>query len=91
MVMAGNPYKDGEAFRAPDMLANRADIYNLGDIMSGMEDVFAELHRKRLDFKPCACPLANRDMTDVYRLINMAKSAGSVDAEVNSDDLKLSV
>ncbi|WP_157618778.1 AAA family ATPase, partial [Vibrio sp. HI00D65] len=35
VVMAGNPYTEsGEAFRVPDMLANRADIYNLGDMLS---------------------------------------------------------
>ncbi len=34
VVMAGNPYTEiGETFRIPDMLANRADTYNLGDII----------------------------------------------------------
>jgi hypothetical protein len=34
VVMAGNPYTEsGETFRIPDMLANRADVYNLGDIL----------------------------------------------------------
>ena len=28
----------GERFRIPDMLANRADIYNLGDVLSGRDD-----------------------------------------------------
>ena len=33
LVMAGNPYTEsGEVFKIPDMLANRADIYNLGDM-----------------------------------------------------------
>ena len=32
--MAGNPYTEsGEKFQIPDMLANRADTYNLGDII----------------------------------------------------------
>jgi hypothetical protein len=36
VVMAGNPYTEsGEKFRIPDMLANRADTYNLGDILGG--------------------------------------------------------
>jgi hypothetical protein len=36
VVMAGNPYTEsGEAFKIPDMLANRADTYNLGDILGG--------------------------------------------------------
>ena len=40
--MADNPYPEsGEAFFIPDMLANRADIYNLGDVLSGREASFA--------------------------------------------------
>ncbi|MCP5077160.1 MAG: AAA family ATPase, partial [Psychromonas sp.] len=42
VVMAGNPYTEsGEAFTIPDMLANRADIYNLGDTLSGREHEFS--------------------------------------------------
>ena len=46
LAMAGNPYTEsGEMFKIPDMLANRADIYNLGDVLSGREAVFApKLH-----------------------------------------------
>ena len=34
VIMAGNPYTEsGDKFQIPDMLANRADIYNLGDII----------------------------------------------------------
>ncbi|MET8544283.1 hypothetical protein ABZW03_27120, partial [Kitasatospora sp. NPDC004799] len=28
-------------FRLPDMLANRADVWNLGDAVAGREDLFA--------------------------------------------------
>jgi hypothetical protein len=36
VVMAGNPYTEsGQKFKIPDMLANRADTYNLGDIIGG--------------------------------------------------------
>ena len=42
VCMAGNPYTEsGEAFQIPDMLANRADTYNLGDILEGQDAVFA--------------------------------------------------
>ena len=42
VVMAGNPYTEsGEKFTIPDMLANRADTYNLGDILGGKEEQFA--------------------------------------------------
>ncbi|ANZ37405.1 DNA repair ATPase [Lentzea guizhouensis] len=40
--MAGNPYTEtGRAFRVPDMLANRADVWNLGDVLHGRESLFA--------------------------------------------------
>ncbi len=42
VVMAGNPYTEsGERFRIPDMLANRADTYNLGDVLADSERAFA--------------------------------------------------
>ncbi len=76
VVMAGNPYTEsGEAFKVPDMLANRADIYNLGDIMSGMEDIFALSYiENSLTSNTVLAPLANRDLSDVHRLIKMAKA-----------------
>ena len=76
VVMAGNPYTEsGEAFKVPDMLANRADIYNLGDIMSGMEEVFALSYiENSLTSNAVLAPLANRDLSDVHRLIKMAKA-----------------
>ncbi|MEZ4888488.1 MAG: ATP-binding protein [Chitinophagales bacterium] len=41
VVMAGNPYTEsGEKFQIPDMLANRADTYNLGDIIGDSADLF---------------------------------------------------
>ena len=41
VVMAGNPYTEsGEVFKIPDMLANRADIYNLGDVLGSVRDKF---------------------------------------------------
>ncbi|MFQ9246270.1 MAG: hypothetical protein ACLR3R_02260 [Clostridium paraputrificum] len=41
VVMAGNPYTEsGEKFKIPDMLANRADVYNLGDMLMENEEAF---------------------------------------------------
>ncbi len=75
VVMAGNPYTEsGEAFRIPDMLANRADIYNLGDILGGMEEQFALSYiENALTSNPVLAPLAVREMADVYKLIDLAK------------------
>jgi len=75
IVMAGNPYTEsGEQFRIPDMLANRADVYNLGDILGGRADAFAlSFLENALTSSPTLAPLATRELGDVYKLIRMAK------------------
>lgn len=75
VVMAGNPYTEsGDVFKVPDMLANRADIYNLGDILGGMEEQFALSYiENALTTNAVLAPLAVRKMTDVYRLIDLAQ------------------
>lgn len=75
VCMAGNPYTEsGEAFKVPDMLANRADIYNLGDILGGMEEQFAMSYiENALTSNSVLAPLALRDMQDVYKFIAMVK------------------
>ncbi len=75
VVMAGNPYTEsGEVFKIPDMLANRADIYNLGDTLSGMQDAFALSYiENALTSNPVLAPLATRDMADVYRFVAKAE------------------
>jgi len=75
VVMAGNPYTEsGETFRIPDMLANRADVYNLGDILGGKADAFAlSFLENALTSNATLSPLATRDLGDVYKLIRMAR------------------
>ena len=84
VVMAGNPYTEsGETFKVPDMLANRADIYNLGDILSGKERQFELSYIENcLTSNPVLAPLATRDMADVYRLIDGAKGQEVVSTEL---------
>jgi hypothetical protein len=84
VVMAGNPYTEsGDVFKIPDMLANRADIYNLGDVLSGQEQQFALSYIENcLTSNQVLAQLALRDMQDVYKLIAMAKGE-----EVASTDL----
>lgn len=74
VVMAGNPYTEsGDAFQVPDMLANRADIYNLGDVLSGMEDAFALSYiENSLSANTVLAPLATRGMDDFYRFADLA-------------------
>jgi hypothetical protein len=75
MVMAGNPYTEsGEKFQIPDMLANRADTYNLGDILEGKGDAFALSYLENsLTSNPSLAPLAGRPQKDVYLLVRMAQ------------------
>ena len=75
VVMAGNPYTEsGEMFRIPDMLANRADIYNLGDVLGGMESAFLLSYIENcLTSNPVLAPLATREMADLYRFVAKAE------------------
>ncbi|MBX5482196.1 MAG: DNA repair ATPase [Myxococcaceae bacterium] len=75
VVMAGNPYTEsGERFRIPDMLANRADTYNLGEILGGREELFALSYvENALTSNPVTAPLAGRDPKDTWKLIRMAQ------------------
>lgn len=75
VVMAGNPYTEsGEVFKIPDMLANRADIYNLGDILGGMDEQFALSYiENSLTSNAILAQLATRDTEDVYRFVKLAK------------------
>ncbi|WNG17158.1 DNA repair ATPase [Cystobacter fuscus] len=75
VVMAGNPYTEtGDRFRIPDMLANRADTYNLGDILDGKQDLFALSYiENALTSNAALAPLATRDPADIHKLIRMAR------------------
>lgn len=75
IVMAGNPYTEsGDVFKIPDMLANRADIHNLGDVLSGQEALFALSYiENALTANPLLLPLASRDPADVRLLVRMAQ------------------
>lgn len=87
VVMAGNPYTEsGEVFKIPDMLANRADIYNLGDVLGGMEDVFKLSYLENcLTSNPILAPLATRDMADLYRFIDKAEDKPFSSNELSYD------
>jgi hypothetical protein len=75
IVMAGNPYTEsGARFQIPDMLANRADTYNLGDILEGKQDAFALSYLENaLTSNAILAPLAGRDAQDTYKLIAIAR------------------
>ena len=85
VVMAGNPYTEsGETFQIPDMLANRADVYNLGDVLSGKADAFAlSFLENALTSNATLAPLATRALGDVYKLVQMAKGAPVATTELS--------
>ncbi len=75
IAMAGNPYTEsGAKFELPDMLANRADTYNLGDVLTGKEDLFALSYLENsLTANPLLAPLASRDPADFRLLVRRAQ------------------
>lgn len=75
VVMAGNPYTEsGQRFRVPDMLANRADTYNLGDVLTGNDDLFARSFLENaLTANKVTAPLSGRDPADFDRLVRAAE------------------
>ncbi|MEU0215343.1 DNA repair ATPase [Streptomyces sp. NPDC006265] len=75
VCMAGNPYTEsGSRFQVPDMLANRADVWNLGDVLTGKDDVFAlSFIENALTANPVLAPLAGRDRADLDLLIRLAQ------------------
>jgi len=75
VIMAGNPYTEsGESFQIPDMLSNRADVYNLGDVLSGKDALFALSYiENSLTSNAALAPLATREQADTYKLIRMAQ------------------
>ncbi|MDU0371842.1 DNA repair ATPase [Hymenobacter endophyticus] len=77
VVMAGNPYTEsGDVFQLPDMLANRADIYNLGDILTaGSEDAFRLSYLENaLTSNAALGRLATQSPQDVPALIRLAET-----------------
>ncbi|GAA4638490.1 DNA repair ATPase [Actinoallomurus vinaceus] len=80
VCMAGNPYTEsGQRFRIPDMLANRADVWNLGDVLSGREDLFALSYLENaLTSNPVLAPLSTRERGDVELFVRLAQGDTTV-------------
>jgi hypothetical protein len=86
MCMAGNPYTgSGQRFRVPDMLANRADVWNLGDVLSGRDELFAlSFIENALTSNAVLAPLSTRPPGDVELLVRIARG----DQRVRTDRLE---
>ncbi len=76
VVMAGNPYTEtGEKFQIPDMLANRSDIYNLGDIIGDTADAFKLSYLENcLTSNAILAKVAAKSHKDVLKLIKVAET-----------------
>ena len=76
VVMAGNPYTEsGEKFKIPDMLANRADTYNLGDMSRENEIAFNSSYLENaVTSNPVLKPLSNKSQKDIQSFIRIAET-----------------
>ena len=83
VCMAANPYTEsGQRFRLPDMLANRADVWNLGEVLTGREDVFAlSFLENALTANPVLAPLAGAEPAELRRLVRLAAGDPAASAD----------
>ncbi len=90
VIMAGNPYTEsGEKFQIPDMLANRADIYNLGDIIGDTADLFKlSLIENAMTSNPILYQLSSKYFDDIYKLIEMVETGSQEGIELQGNHTK---
>ncbi|MEW7288938.1 DNA repair ATPase [Aquimarina sp. 2304DJ70-9] len=90
VIMAGNPYTEsGEKFQIPDMLANRADIYNLGDIIGDTADLFKlSLIENSMTSNPVLHQLSSKYFEDIYRLIEIVETGSQEGVELKGNHTK---
>ncbi|OQY26988.1 MAG: AAA family ATPase [Candidatus Cloacimonetes bacterium 4572_55] len=90
VVMAGNPYTEsGEKFQIPDMLSNRADTYNLGDIIGNNEESFVRSYLENaLTSNPILSKLAfsssKGSRNDLYSFIQLTESGTKGNVEFDA-------
>ncbi|MBX2921046.1 MAG: DNA repair ATPase [Chitinophagaceae bacterium] len=87
VVMAGNPYTEsGEQFKIPDMLANRADVYNLGDVIGNSGYLFnLSLVENSVAENRYLQRIAGRSIEDLYKLINYIESESDMLPELEGN------
>ncbi|MDP1560612.1 MAG: DNA repair ATPase [Pirellulaceae bacterium] len=87
VVMAGNPYTEsGDKFKIPDMLANRADTYNLGDVIGDQAHAFELSYLENcLTSNSALAPLQAASQKDVHTIIEMATNAGQTNAALEGN------
>jgi len=87
VVMAGNPYTEsGERFQIPDMLSNRADVYNLGEIIGQSAEAFELSYIENcLTSNPVLQPLARASSTDQHAIFKAARRGSLEGLELESN------
>jgi MoxR-like ATPase len=87
VVMAGNPYTEsGEKFQVPDMLANRADIYNLGDIIGGKARAFELSYLENtITSNATTARLSGKSQKDILTLIKVAETGNQEGIEFEAN------
>jgi MoxR-like ATPase len=87
IVMAGNPYTEsGEQFKIPDMLANRADVYNLGDVIGSSDQLFKlSLIENSVAENKYLQRISNRSFEDLYKLINYIETQSEMLPELEGN------
>ena len=77
IIMAGNPYTEtGDKFKIPDMLANRADVYNLGDVGSSHKQAFeTSFLENALTSNPVLKVITERNHEDIHRFLSLVNKA----------------
>ena len=90
VIMAGNPYTEsGDKFRIPDMLANRADIYNLGDVIGDSAALFKlSLIENALTSNDLLRQLSSKYFDDIYKIINHVEQGGDSALELEGNHTK---
>lgn len=87
VVMAGNPYTEsGEQFKIPDMLANRADVYNLGDVIGSSDQLFRlSLIENCVAENRYLQRISNRSFDDLYKLISYVETKSDMLPELEGN------
>ena len=87
VVMAGNPYTEsGAKFQIPDMLANRADTYNLGDIVGGSLAAFKNSYiENAMTSNSVLAQVAARHHADILSMMEGIETESMQDREYVGD------
>ncbi|MGJ8661096.1 MAG: AAA family ATPase, partial [Bacteroidota bacterium] len=90
VIMAGNPYTEsGDKFQIPDMLTNRADVYNLGDVIGSSAELFElSLIENALTSNDTLRELSSKSLEDVYKIISHVQMKGQGTLELTANHTK---